>query len=149
MSAVQRAAFAEIKSLAAPLRLRVTADDEGFPVIAGRLGQIEWTGGPDLAVWTDRRRLFERLWAIPGVRRHQTGDREMRALVPPETLEQVARLIRARVRRRGGASPEVMARARASRSARWTVARVLLRATSEVRNSDAGEAPGIEVESLA
>ena len=31
-----------------------------------------------LAVYTDRPRLFEKLWAIPGVRRHQTGDHEMR-----------------------------------------------------------------------
>lgn len=51
--------------------------------------------------------------------------------------------------RRGGASPEVMARARASRSARGTVARVLLTATSGVKNSDPGEVLGIEVGSPA
>ena len=46
----------------------------------------------------DRPRLFSKLWAIPGVRRHQTGDEEMRALFPPEALEQITRVIRARRR---------------------------------------------------
>ena len=49
-----------------------------------------------LAVCTDRPRLFEKLWAIPGVKRHQTGDTELRAVFPPEALEQVARVIWAR-----------------------------------------------------
>jgi hypothetical protein len=96
-----------VRALAAPLRLRVTRDLEGWPVIPGRLGRIEWhcdgqdchgcpEGGMLLAVWTDRPRLGAKLWAVPGARRWQTGDREMRALVPPEALEQVAGVIRAR-----------------------------------------------------
>jgi hypothetical protein len=68
-------------------------------VIPGRYGQIEWFDGNDLAVYTDRPRLFARLWAIPGVRRHQTGDTEMRAVFAPEALLQVARIIKARRRR--------------------------------------------------
>jgi hypothetical protein len=52
-----------------------------------------------LAVYTDRPRLFQKLWAIPGVKRHQTGDQEMRAVFPPEALEQVAGVIRARRKR--------------------------------------------------
>jgi hypothetical protein len=72
----QLAAFAHLRALAAPLRLRVTADPEGWPIIPGRL------------------------WAIPGVRRHQTGDQEMRAPFPAEALAQVAGVIRARTRRR-------------------------------------------------
>jgi hypothetical protein len=52
--------------------------------------------GQDLAVYSDHRRLFEKLWAIPGVRRHQTGDHEMHALFPPEALDQVAGVIRAK-----------------------------------------------------
>ena len=50
----------------------------------------------DLAVYSDRPRLFAKIWAIPGVRRHQTGDHEMRAIFPPEALEQVAAVIRAK-----------------------------------------------------
>lgn len=68
-------------------------------MIPGRYGQIEWFDGNDLAVYTDRTRLFSRLWAIPGVRRHQTGDTEMRAVFAPEALQHVARTIKARRRR--------------------------------------------------
>jgi hypothetical protein len=65
--------------LAGPLRLRLTKDAEGFPIIPGRYGRIEWFEEQDLAVYSDRPRLFAKIWAIPGVRRHQTGDDEMRA----------------------------------------------------------------------
>lgn len=68
-------------------------------MIPGRCGQIEWFDGIDLAVYTDRPRLFARIWAIPAVRRHQTGDTEMRAVFPPECLQRVARVIKARRRR--------------------------------------------------
>jgi hypothetical protein len=63
------------------------------------LGQIEWFDGTDLAVYTDRPRLFARLWAMPGVRRHQTGDVVMRAGFATVALHQVARVIKARRRR--------------------------------------------------
>ena len=99
VSAQQRAVL-ELKALAAPYRFRVQADIEGFPVIPGRYGQIEWFDGRDLAVYTNRPRVFSKLWAIPGVKRHQTGDREMRAVFPLEALEQVAAVIRAKYRRR-------------------------------------------------
>jgi hypothetical protein len=90
-----------------PYRFRVRTDVEGFPIMPGRYGRIEWCcdgvdchscplpGQVALAVYTDRARLFGKLWAIPGVKRHQTGDREMRAVFPPEALEQVASVIRA------------------------------------------------------
>jgi hypothetical protein len=52
--------------------------------------RVEWHDGSLLAVYTNRPRLFARLWAIPGVRRHQTGDREMRAVFPVEALAAVA-----------------------------------------------------------
>ena len=58
-----------------------------------------------LAVYSDRPRMFAKLWAIPGVKRHQTGDSEMRAVFPVEALEQVARLIRAH--RKPGIGSEV------------------------------------------
>jgi hypothetical protein len=91
--------MAQLRSMAKPHRLRVVMDAEGFSVIPGRYGQVEWFDGVDLAVYSDRPRLFTRLWAIPGVRRHQTGDTEMRAVFPPESLLLVARLIKARRRR--------------------------------------------------
>jgi hypothetical protein len=103
MTPEQAAAFTQLRALAAPRRLRVQADPEGWPICPGRLGQIEYRDGVDLAVFTDRPRLHAKLWAIPGVRRHQTGDQEMRALFPVEALDQVAAVIRARTRRRPNA----------------------------------------------
>src|SRR5262245_59540968 len=98
-SAEQDRAVATLRRLAAASRLRVRADSEGFPIIPGRYGQIEWFDGEEWAVYSDHLRVFEKLWAIPGVRRWQTGDEEMRALFPPEALEQVAGVIQARRRR--------------------------------------------------
>lgn len=95
----RRRAVEALRALAKPHRFRVQLDVEGFPVISGRYGQIEWFDGESLAVYTTRPRLFEKLWAIPGVRRHQTGDAEMRAVFPPEALEQVAAVVKARRRR--------------------------------------------------
>jgi hypothetical protein len=111
---IPRSAIRVVRQLAASFRFRVRRDAEGFPLIPGRSGAIEWhcagadchgcpERGPLLAVWTDRPRVFPKLWAIPGVRRWQTGDREMRALFPVETLEQVAGVIRARRKRRPNA----------------------------------------------
>lgn len=65
-------------------------DHEGFPAIPGRYGRIEWFDGRSVALYCDHPRLFPKLWALPGVSRHQTGDHEMRAIFPPESLEQVA-----------------------------------------------------------
>ena len=88
-----------LRDLVRPLRLRVTADAEGYPIIPGRYGRIEWFDGQDLAVYSDRPRLFAKLWAIPGVRRWQVGDQEVRGLVSLEALPAVAALIQARRRR--------------------------------------------------
>ena len=109
---LQQRAVEQLRALGKPYRLRVQVDAEGFPIIPGGYGQIEWhcdgvnccwscslPGQLGLAVHTDRPRLFEKLWAIPGVRRHQTGDFEMRAVFPPDALEQVALVIKARRRR--------------------------------------------------
>jgi hypothetical protein len=112
----QALALARFRELAKPHRLFVRTDAEGFPVIPGRYGRIEWycdgencavrfggfcalPGQLALAVYTERPRLFAKLWAIPGIRRHQTGDQEMRAVFPPEALEQVARVIKANRKR--------------------------------------------------
>jgi hypothetical protein len=107
----QERALRQFRTFAAPWRFRVQRDAEGFPLIPGRYGRIEWhcdgvdcwscplPGQLALAVYTDRPRLFTRLWAIPGVKPHQTGDTEMRAVFPPEALGPVAAVIRARRRR--------------------------------------------------
>jgi hypothetical protein len=105
----QQRAMAQLRAVAKPNRLRVAVDVEGFPVIPGRYGQIEWFDNIDLAVYSDRPRLFARLWAIPGVRRHQTGDTEMRAVFPPERLQRVAQVIKA-CRRRTLSSDEARRR---------------------------------------
>ena len=106
-----------LRAVAKPYRFRLRADAEGFPVIPGRYGQIECScdgvnchacplpGQVALAVYTDRPRLFAKIWSIPGVRRHQTGDSEMRAVFPAEALEQVGRVIRAH--RKPGIGSEV------------------------------------------
>lgn len=90
---------------AADARLRITADAEGWPLVLGRHGQIEWTGTSEsVAIYTTARRLFRPLLAIPGVRRHQTGDREIRALLSvdrsdfPASFRAAAGLMRSRRR---------------------------------------------------
>jgi hypothetical protein len=98
-------------------RFRVVSDAEGWPMIPGRYGRIEYHDGASAAVFTDRPRLFARLLAVPGVRRHQTGDGEARMIFPPDALPEVARLIGARRRRASstGRSAAVLALMRASR----------------------------------
>ena len=68
-------------------------------MIPGKLGRLEYHDGVALAVYSDRPRVFARLWAVPGVRRWQVGDQEARALVPADRLSDVATLIQARRRR--------------------------------------------------
>ena len=62
---------------------------------------MEWFDGERLAVDTTRPGLFAKVWVIPGVRRHQTGDTEMRAVFPVGAIKQVATVIGAK--RWGGA----------------------------------------------
>jgi hypothetical protein len=139
MTTEQAEAFDQLRTLAAAPRLRVRPDDEGWPIIPGRLGQVEYHDGRDLAVFTDRPRVHAKLWAIPGVRRHQTGDREMRALLPPEALEQVAAVIRARRRAIRPMTPERLAALAAGR--RQTRAAPPMGATSQPQNRVGGSSP--------
>ena len=120
MTGDPKAARAQLRVLAQSYPFRLIQDAEGWPIIPGRLGQIDYHDGTLLAVYTDRPRLFTRLWAIPGVRRWQTGDSEMRALFPPEAILTVARVIRARRRRTG--FPEAALRMRQRGLARATSA---------------------------
>jgi hypothetical protein len=104
----QQRAVTQLRALAAPYRFRVVVDAEGFPIIPGRYGRIEWhcdgvncwSCAPPrrrvLAVHTDHPRVFLTLWAIPDVMRHQSGDTEMRAVFTVELLGKVASVIRAK-----------------------------------------------------
>ncbi len=99
-------AVQQFQALATPYRFRVQPGAEGLSIIPGR-GKIEsyydgvaccscaLQGLFALAVYTVRPRLLPKIWSIPGVRRHQTGDSEMRAVLPVEALEKVAAVIRA------------------------------------------------------
>jgi hypothetical protein len=107
--AARLAETASIRTLAAPLRLRVVADSEGFPLIPGRFGQIEYHDGVTLAVFTPRRRLHAKLSAIPGLVRWQVGESEFRGLFPPEALDQIAGIIRAKRKPPGRSAEEMRA----------------------------------------
>jgi hypothetical protein len=108
LTSEQQRSVTQLRALAAPYRFRVLVDAEGFPTIPGRYGRIEWhcdgvncwsCALPErltLAVHADRPRVFQRLWAIRGVVRHQTGDTEMRAVFAVELLGNVARVMRAK-----------------------------------------------------
>ncbi len=144
MTAEQADAFAQLRTLAAPGRLRIRPDTEGWPVIPGRLGQIECHDGRDLAVLTDRPRRHAKVWAIPGVRRHQTSDRAMRALFPSEALELVAWVSRARRRPVRVMTP---ARLASLATVRQKARAACTRATS--RPQDRTEARALELETSA
>jgi hypothetical protein len=88
------------------------ADVEGWPMVLGRYGRLEWRGveaGEGSAhgtrriyAYTPRRRMIARLLAMPGVHRWQTGDAEAAVWIAAEdvaALRMVARLLRIRVRR--------------------------------------------------
>lgn len=109
----QAAATEALRALpgVAAARFRVVPDGEGWQIIPGRYGRTEYHDDLDLAVFTDRPRLFARLRAVPGVRRHQTGDTEARMLFPPEALPQVAQLIGARRRRSADSARNLVAHA--------------------------------------
>jgi hypothetical protein len=88
-----------LTALAAAHRYRVGRDVDGWPIIPGKLGRLEWHDGELLPVYSDRPRVFARPWAVPGVRRWQVGDPEVRGLVPVGSLPAVAGPIQARRRR--------------------------------------------------
>ncbi len=97
MTNEQRTAFEQMRALAG--RHRIIADAEGWPVIPGRYGEIEWycdgkdchgcpiPGKPVLAVYTDQRLMRSKVLALPGIQAHQRGDDELRASsCPPCSL---------------------------------------------------------------
>lgn len=105
MTGEQRAALAAFRVVVDPLRLRVGADSEGWPMVFGRYGQIEWVDGDTMAIYSTTMRMLAKLTRIPGVRRYQIGDDEFRLLLPVDqshdrtALRAVASLLRLRTRR--------------------------------------------------
>ena len=93
-------------------RTRLVADVEGWPLVSGRYGRLEWRGveageGPArgthrVYAYTPHRRMIARLMVVPGVHRWQTSDAEAAVWIAAEdvaALRMVARLLRTRVRR--------------------------------------------------
>ncbi len=72
-----------LSELAASHRFRVVVDTEGWPVIPGRYGRLEYHDRTGVAISSDHPRVFDRTWAIPDIRRWQVGDQEVRGLVRP------------------------------------------------------------------
>ena len=93
----QRKATAYLRAIASSYRVEL--DAEGWPMVPGRLGRIEYHDETDVVVFTNRRRLHARLLAIPSIQPHQTGDEELRAVFPSQALPQVAKTINARRKR--------------------------------------------------
>jgi hypothetical protein len=65
MSRRQHSEFKQLRRLAIPFRYLTSIDSEGFPVIPGRYGSLEWFDGRDLAVYSDHPRFFAKLWRSP------------------------------------------------------------------------------------
>ena len=115
-------------------RVRLIPDHEGYPIVPGKMGRIEYSGtrtGLDRAgtrsderlhVFTARRRIVPKLLAVPGLHRQQVGDDEARLWFAPgdtAALEAVAAIIRPRIRRPPSTgNPHALARARAEKAGR-------------------------------
>lgn len=95
-----------------PLRLRVTADVEGWPMVRGRYGRLEYHDGVVVSVFTDHRLIRSRLLELPGSRRAQEGDDELRVVVPVSSLAAAGKSILAS--RRRTLAPEQRAKLRAA-----------------------------------
>ena len=101
----QSAAFARFRSLLGSLRLRVLADPEGWPIVPGRHGQLEWHDEHTVAIYSAKMRMLARLAQLPGLRRHQIGDHEFRLLLDASGMHDsgalggVIRVLRLRTRR--------------------------------------------------
>lgn len=139
----QRKAFDTFVRAVSALRLRVTPDAEGWPMVQAKHGQLEWyCDGEDchscslpgqfaLAVYSMARIKRSEILAVPGVKAHQVGDRELRAAFPVESLPEVARVIGARRRR----LPVAASPAQLEERARFAAAR---RALREARQASLG-----------
>ena len=105
--------------------VRMVKEPEGWPQVLGRHGRMEWHDGVVVAAFTTGRLIRGKLLALPGVRRHQTGDRELRVLVEPHAIPAVAELLR--LRRKRVLTGEALGRARRA-------AEIGLRRAAQVRS---------------
>lgn len=89
-----------------PAAWQVRRDDEGWPMVRGRYGRVEWHSSEAVAVYSQAMRKLHPLLGVPGVRRWQVGDDEYRLILPlasgdySEALRGVGALIRVRTRRK-------------------------------------------------
>ncbi len=88
-------------------RARITKDVDGWPIVPGRHGRLEWrgaewrTGEARIYAHTDRARMVARLLAVKGVHRCQTGDTEATVWIQAEdavAVKAVGELLRLRYR---------------------------------------------------
>ena len=123
--------FSRLIAAVPGLRARITVDSEGWPLVQGRYGRLEWRGEPETSqesgspriyAYTDRKRTLFKLSAVPGVRPCQTGDDEGTVSVLATDRGAVlacARLLRCHTNGRGahsvGRSANEMAWLRAGR----------------------------------
>lgn len=77
----------------------VMADRLWYYRVDCRWGHVYPHSAELLGAYTDGRRRIGMMKAIPGIRLHQNGDREASFLFPPEMLDQVCAVLKARKRR--------------------------------------------------
>lgn len=98
----QRAARTFLRGLVAKtgVRYRVVDDPEGWPLIPGRYGRIEFVDRTRIAVFSEASgQLRKKILALPDARRSQIGDTELRIVLPVARLADACAVIRARRRR--------------------------------------------------
>jgi hypothetical protein len=122
----ERETFRAIIRPALGPRARVTLAPEGWPMVPGRYGHLEWRGveagaGParrDRRVYafTGRARMIAKLYALRGVHRWQMGDAEAGVWIAADAVEGLrgaARLLQTRIRRPSSpGNPAALLRAR-------------------------------------
>ena len=108
--------FSRLIAAVPGLRARITVDSEGWPLVQGRYGRLEWRGRPEpgqesrsprIYAYTDRKRILFKLSAVPGVRPCQTGEDEGAVSMPATDRGAIlacARLLRCHTNGRGAHS---------------------------------------------
>lgn len=129
--------FRELVGAVPGLRARVILDAEGWPMVRGRLGRLEWrgieamgsfTGTARLYAFTDSAHQIRKLRAIPGLRPEQVGDQEATFSLDAANhaaILTVARVLHFQIQRGqtfAGASPEQMRAMREMRKAKGEAA---------------------------
>jgi len=131
MSRADVETFTRLVEAVPGLRARVTVDPEGWPVVPGKYGRLEWRGElPDgsgvesrrLYAYSNRKRLLFKLREVSGVRPCQSGDEEgavSMLATDHRAILACARLLRCHTNGRGahsvGRSAEQMATLRMTR----------------------------------